>query len=140
MADWVPGAELPEPQGVCGRGPDMESREMTMKWIAIAGAGLLAAACTTTGNVERNAAGGAALGALAGAVIGNNVGAGDAGTGAAIGAAIGGTAGAIRGCQQDGGCGATPNRRQFYDQRVGRYYYYDQRTGRYYWENGEPKY
>ena len=60
-----------------------------MPLAAMAGAGLLAA-CTTTGNVERNAAGGAALGALAGAVIGNNVGGGDAGTGAAIGAAIGG--------------------------------------------------
>ena len=53
--------------------------------IALAGAGLLASACTTTGNVEANAAGGAALGALAGAVIGYNVGSGDAGTGAAIG-------------------------------------------------------
>jgi len=40
-----------------------------MTLAAVTGASLLAA-CTTTGNVERNAAGGAALGALAGAVIG----------------------------------------------------------------------
>jgi hypothetical protein len=53
--------------------------------IALAGAGLLTAGCTTTGNVERGAFSGAAIGAIAGAVIGNNVGAGDAGTGAAIG-------------------------------------------------------
>ena len=38
--------------------------------IAIVGAGLLASACTTTGNTERNAVGGAALGALTGAAIG----------------------------------------------------------------------
>jgi phage tail tape-measure protein len=108
--------------------------------IALASAGLLAAGCTATGNVERNSAGGALLGAAAGAIIGNNVGGESAATGAAIGAAIGGTAGAIRGCRQDGSCGAnSTSRRQYYDQRVGRYYYYDQRTGRYYWENGEPR-
>ena len=111
-----------------------------MPLIAIAGAGLLAAACTTTGAVERNAAGGAALGALAGAVIGNNVGDGDAGTGALVGAAIGGTAGAVKGCREDGGCGASaPNKRQYYDERAGRYYYYDSASGRYYWENGSPR-
>ncbi len=111
-----------------------------MPLAALAGAGLLASACTTTGAVERNAAGGAALGALAGAVIGNNVGSGDAGTGAAIGAALGGGAGAVRGCRQDGGCGAqNQNRRQYYDERVGRYYYYDNGSGRYYWEDGSPR-
>jgi Glycine zipper len=99
--------------------------------IAVAAAGLLATACTATGNTERNAAG---------AVIGNNVGGGDAGTGAAIGAAIGGTAGAIKGCREDGGCGATNvNRRQYYDERAGRYYYYDSRSGRYFWEDGSPR-
>lgn len=109
--------------------------------IAIAGAGLLAAACTTTGNVERNAGVGAALGGLAGAVIGNNVGGGDAGTGAAIGAALGGGAGALRGCRQDGGCGAQPstNHRQYYDENAGRYYYYDSQSGRYFWEDGSPR-
>jgi len=116
---------------------------MYKSWIALAGAGVLAAACSTTGtgNVERNAAGGAALGALAGAVIGNNVGSGDAGTGAAIGAALGGVAGAVKGCREDGGCGSTTvNRRQFYDEATRAYYYYDPATGRYYWENGSPRY
>ena len=55
--------------------------------------------------------------------------------------AVGGTAGAVRGCRQDGGCGASaPNTRQYYDERAGRYYYYDSRSGRYYWENGSPRY
>ena len=52
---------------------------MNIRWVAIAGAGLLVTACTSSGNVERNAAGGAVLGGIAGAVIGNNVGGGDAG-------------------------------------------------------------
>ena len=70
---------------------------MLRTWIALAGAGALAAACTTTGNVERNAAGGAAIGALAGAVIGNNVGAHNPASGALIGAAAGGLLGAATG-------------------------------------------
>ena len=57
-----------------------------------------AAACTSTGETERNALGGAAIGAAAGAIIGNNTGDGDAATGAAVGAAVGGAAGAARGC------------------------------------------
>ena len=81
---------------------------MSKSFIAILGAGLLSAACTTTGNVERNAAGGAVVGAIAGAVIGNNTGDGDAGSGAAVGAVVGGGVGAIKGCREDGGCGATP--------------------------------
>jgi hypothetical protein len=98
--------------------------------VAIAGAGLLAAACTTTGNTERNA----------GAVIGNNVGHGDAASGALLGAAVGGAAGAYKGCREDGNCGAAPaNHRQYYDDRAGRYYYYDAGTGRYYWEDGSPR-
>jgi len=108
--------------------------------VAMAGVGLMASACTTTGHTERTALGGAALGALAGAIIGNNVGSGSAGTGAAIGAAVGGTVGAIKGCRDEGGCGADTNRRQYYDERAGRYYYYDSATGRYYWENGTPRY
>ena len=113
---------------------------MNMRWAALAGAGLLAAGCTSTGNVERNAFGGATIGAIAGAIIGNNVGAGDAGTGAAIGAALGGGVGAVRGCQQDGACGTPASRRQYYDRQVGRYYYFDPRTQRYYWEDGTPRY
>lgn len=119
---------------------DMRNRLMYKTLIALAGAGLLIAACTTTGNVERNAAGGAALGAVAGAVIGNNTGSGDAGTGAAIGAVVGGAAGAIKGCRDDGGCGAgATTRRQYYDEAAGRYYYYDRAKGRYYWEDGRPR-
>lgn len=34
----------------------------------------------------------------------------------------------------------TPNPRQYYDQRAGRYYYFDTKTARYYWEDGTPKY
>ena len=105
-----------------------------MPLAAMAGAGLLAA-CTTTGNVERNAAGGAALGALAGAVIGNNVGGGNAATGALIGAAVGGAAGAIRGSSQD------RNNQQRYRDSQGRYYYcYDNRQDECYWDNGQRRY
>lgn len=108
---------------------------------AVAALGLLSTACTTSGATERNAAGGAALGAIAGAVIGNNVGHGDAASGAALGAVLGGTVGAVKGCREDGGCGATAtnNHRQYYDERAGRYYYYDSATGRYYWEDGSPR-
>ena len=112
---------------------------MTRIWKAsalVAAMGLMASACTTTGNTERRA-GGAALGALAGAVIGNNTGSGSAGTGAAIGAVVGGLAGAGVGAQKDKQVADT---RQYYDERAGRYYYYDPRTQRYYWENGEPRY
>jgi phage tail tape-measure protein len=112
-------------------------------------AGLALAACTSTGNVERNAAGGAALGALAGAVVGNNVGDGDAQTGALAGAAIGGAAGAYRGYRQDqqgpqanGGYAQdqsfAANREQprYYDRSADRYYYVDPRSSRTYWEDG----
>lgn len=118
-----------------------------MRTVIIGAIGALAlAACSSTGAVERNAAGGAALGALAGAAIGNNVGNGDAKTGAAIGGVVGGAAGAYRGCQQDGGCGAqnngyangAVNPREFYDPQRGRYYYYDRGSGRYFYENGQP--
>ena len=86
---------------------------MNKTMIALLGVGVLASACTATGNTERNAAGGAALG---------------------------GTVGAVKGCREDGGCGATNvNRRQYYDERAGRYYYYDSRSGRYYWEDGSPR-
>ncbi len=57
-------------------------------------------ACTTTGNVERDALGGAALGALGGAAIGEIVG-GDAGDGAIVGGIVGGVAGAQHGHQRD---------------------------------------
>lgn len=110
--------------------------------IALAGAGVLVAACADDPHTTNTTLGGAALGAVAGAVVGNNVGSGNAATGAAIGAALGGAAGAVKGCRDQGGCGASANvnRRQYYDDRAGRYYYYDPGTGRYYWEDGTPRY
>lgn len=119
---------------------------MTMRaYLAIVAApALLAAACTSTGNVERNAAAGAGVGALIGGVIGNNYNEGDAKEGAAIGAAIGGLAGAARGAQQDNAqVGGTTVRQPaagqqlIYDTSAGRYYYRDYRTGLTYWRNGE---
>jgi hypothetical protein len=108
--------------------------------IALASVAVLAGACTTTGHTERSALGGAALGALGGAAIGAISGDVGVGTGAAVGAAVGGTVGAVKGCRDEGGCGASvPNRKQYYDERAGRYYYYDPGTGRYYWENGTPR-
>lgn len=114
-------------------------RKLGLTTIAVAGAGLLASACTSSGITERNAVGGAALGAVAGAVIGNNVGDGDAGTGAAVGAVLGGAAGAVKGCSEDPACRGTSNHRQYYDEAARRYYYYDAGTGRYYWEDGRPR-
>jgi phage tail tape-measure protein len=113
------------------------TRTWMMSALGIAAAGMLASACTATGNTERGAAGGAALGALAGAVIGNNTGSGNAARGAAIGAVVGGAAGAAVGAEKDR---QVTDTRQYYDERAGRYYYYDPRTQRYYWENGEARY
>jgi phage tail tape-measure protein len=125
-----------------------KENQMFIRAAIVGVAGLTLAACTSTGNVERNAAGGAALGALAGAVIGNNVGEGDAQTGALAGAAIGGAAGAYRGYRQDQDAEEGPgfaddqnyaaNREQprYYDRGADRYYYVDPRTSRTYWENG----
>jgi phage tail tape-measure protein len=126
----------------------VKENSMFIRAAIIGAAGLALAACTSTGNVERNAAGGAAIGALAGAAIGNNVGDGDAQTGALAGAAIGGAAGAYRGYRQDQGAEAgggyardpryTANRDQprYYDQRADRYYYFDALTSRTYWDDG----
>ena len=100
------------------------------------------AACTTTGNVERNAAGGAAVGALAGAVLGNNVGDGDAGTGAAVGAAVGAAAGAARGYGQDqkqDECARFRSEQTIYDTSADRYYYRIPGTDRTCWTNGQPR-
>ena len=43
-------------------------------------------------------------------------------------------------CLKANPCFKVANRRQYYDQRVARYYYFDTRTGRYYWENGQPRF
>ncbi len=95
-----------------------------------------AAACANTGlsPQQRSTLGGAAIGAGAGAVLADED---DRAEGALIGGAIGAAAGAIAGAQQ-GQPQATDPRRQYYDQRTGRYYYYDNNTGRYYYENGQP--
>jgi phage tail tape-measure protein len=110
--------------------------------VALAGASVLVAACADDPHTTNTTLGGAALGAVAGAVIGNNTGSGNAATGALIGGALGAAAGAYKGCHDQGGCGsqASPNRRQYYDERAGRYYYYDPATGRYYWDDGTPRY
>ncbi len=127
--------------------------------IATAGIFVLAGCETTNGNNNalKKGAVGAAAGAVAGAVIGNNAGDGDAQSGALVGAVVGGAAGAYAGCREDGGCGAQKkyphryysqsqnqpnaqiNRRQFFDQKTGRYYFYDPVSKREYYENGEPK-
>ncbi len=110
-----------------------------MRSILIASAlALMAAACTQSGNIERGTATGAILGGVAGAIIGNNTGDGNAEQGAAIGAVIGAAGGAYAGCVQDGRCGGNANRRQYQDQRTGRYYFSDPQSGRLFYENGDP--
>jgi hypothetical protein len=101
----------------------------------VVASGALLAACASTPNSERQAYTGVALGALAGAALGAVSGDFGLGLGAAVGAGAGATIGGIKGCREDGGCGAgaTP-KRQYYDEALGKYYYYDQATGRYYWE------
>lgn len=104
---------------------------------------VLLTACSTTGNVERNAAIGAAGGAVLGAVIGNNTGSGDAGTGAAIGAVVGAAGGAYSGTQADKAMGQKTQIRRnaqgqelIFDEFANRYYFVDQTTGSTYWQNG----
>jgi hypothetical protein len=108
--------------------------------IALAGASVLVVACSEYQTPGQSALGGAGIGAAAGAALGAITG-GGAATGALIGGGVGAAAGAVKGCRNQGNCGAAPaNRRQYYDERAGRYYYYDPGTGRYYWEDGSPRY
>ncbi len=86
-----------------------------LKLAAFGTAAAALAACTTTGQTERNAAIGAGAGAVAGAVIGNNVGDGDAGRGAAIGAVLGGLGGAAKGCNDAEDCDLPGARDQQYE-------------------------
>ena len=107
--------------------------------IALVGASLMITACTTDtpgSGATKGALGGAGIGAIIGAATGT------AATGAAIGAVAGAAGGAIKGCRDQGNCGASNsnNKRQYYDEKAGRYYYYDSGTGRYYWEDGSPRY
>lgn len=113
---------------------------MLKSWIALAGAGMLVTACANDPHTTNTTLGGAAIGAVGGAAI-SAIAGGNAGTGALIGAGVGAAAGAVKGCHDQGGCGSNANsRRQYYDERAGRYYYYDSANGRYYWEDGSPRY
>jgi phage tail tape-measure protein len=94
-----------------------------------AAASVLFAACGTT-PTERAASGG-----LAGAALGAAVG----GHSPLTGALVGGAAGAALGAYTAPKNGPAVNRRQYYDERAGRYYFYDPASDRYYWENGEPR-
>jgi uncharacterized protein YcfJ len=100
----------------------------------IASSAMLAlTACAGMTPSERNAVTGAVVGGAAGALIGD----GDEGS-AALGAVVGAGAGWYLGCREEGRCGNVENRREYYDQRSGRYYFQDRRSGRYFYENGEP--
>lgn len=96
-------------------------------------AAIMLSACAGMTPSEQNAITGAAVGGAAGAVIGD----GDEGS-AALGAVVGGAAGWYLGCRQEGRCGNAENRREYFDQRSGRYYFRDNQSGRYFYENGEP--
>jgi len=89
------------------------------------------AACANMTPSEQGALSGAAIGGAAGAILGDD-------EAAVAGAVVGGAAGWYLGCRQEGRCGNVENRRQYYDQRSGRYYFYDRQSGRYFYENGEP--
>ncbi len=104
------------------------------------------AACTTTGNVEKNAAGGAAAGAAIGAGVGAVSGDVKTGEAAIAGAVIGGAVGAIVGNNKDkkvnGGTEGRPNldkTTRYYDDTTGRYYYYEMGTSRTFYENYERR-
>jgi uncharacterized membrane protein YebE (DUF533 family) len=129
-----------------------------MRKILLAGAGvscLMLGACTTTGNMERNAVIGGGLGAATGAIIGNNTGSGDARTGAVIGGVVGAAGGAYSGYVQDQRYNYQYQQQQpyyynrgqeyrrpqlYFDQRYRRYYYIDPYSGRSYWQNGQYRY
>lgn len=109
-------------------------------------AALSIAACTTTGNVERNALGGAAAGAAVGAGIGAVSGDVKVGEGAAAGAVVGGLIGAISGNKKDkvmhGGTVQAPildKSTRYFDDNSKRYYYFERGTSRTFYENGERR-
>lgn len=100
--------------------------KITFKFAAV-GATLLLTACGTT-TTER-----AATGGLAGAALGAAV------DSSWTGALVGGAAGAALGAATTPKHSSDINRRQYYDERAGRYYYYDPGNGRYYWEDGSAR-
>lgn len=109
-------------------------------------AALSIVACTTTGNVERNALGGAAAGAAVGAGIGAVSGDVKVGEGAAAGAVVGGLIGAISGNKKDkamnGGTIQAPildKTTRYFDDNSNRYYYFERGTSRTFYENGERR-
>lgn len=113
-----------------------------LKMAALSTAAIAFAACTTTGNVEKNAAGGAAAGAAVGAGIGAISGDVKTGEGAIAGAVIGGAVGALRGNKKDqqinGGTLQRPNldtSQAYIDQNNGRTYYYEKGTSRTFYAN-----
>jgi len=97
----------------------------------VSAAALSLSACAGMTQSERGALSGAAIGGAAGAILGDD-------EAALAGAVVGGAAGWYLGCREEGRCGNVDNRRQYYDQRSGRYYFYDSRSGRYFYENGQP--
>jgi hypothetical protein len=107
---------------------------MDLRILAVAGLACTAAACGTTPG-DRALSGGA-IGALAGGVIANNTN-GHPATGAVIGGLAGAGIGAAT-APRDQGVASDVNRRQYFDQRSGRYYFYDAQSRRYYYENGQP--
>lgn len=115
-----------------------------IKMTSLGLASLAFAACTTTGNVEKNAAGGAAAGAAVGAGIGAISGDVKTGEAAIAGAVVGGVVGALRGNKKDqqinGGTVQRPTldkTTKYYDDQTNRYYYYEKGTSRTFYENYE---
>ncbi len=114
------------------------------KLIPLGLASLAFTACTTTGNVERNAAGGAAAGAAVGAGIGAISGDVKTGEAAIAGAVVGGVVGALRGNKKDqqinGGTLQRPSldkSTRYYDTQTKRYYFFEKGTSRTFYENYE---
>lgn len=104
----------------------------------ISAAGMMLAACTSSGTAERNALYGAAAGAAAGAIAGEVI-AGSPGKGALIGAGVGVVGGAIVGCARADDCfgRARDNNDRRRDENADRYYFVDPDTRDTWWENGE---
>lgn len=113
------------------------------KLILSAGAAIVLAGCTTTGNTEKGAAIGAAGGAAAGAIIGNNTGSGDAKTGAIIGGVVGAVGGGMVGREKDKRMDEPTQLKQgaqgqtlYFDQQANRYYFIEESSGKTYWQDG----